>query len=87
MTRDEIAAFFNESAKIEKAIGKMLYIDAVPTLAALTEMRNLVGEQLPGGYYGRCIGCEEVKGEDEMVSFGDENLCTDCAKRLSNAAE
>jgi hypothetical protein len=86
MTRDEIQAFFEESEKVEKAIGKMLYVDAVPTLAALTEMRNLVGEQLPGGYYGKCIGCEEVKGEDEMQSCGDEMMCLSCIEQWNKEA-
>lgn len=80
MTRDEISAFFGEAARVEFALNALPYRDAVPAMRALQDMRDLVGEQLPGGYYGKCIGCEEVKGEDEMVNCGDENLCTECAK-------
>lgn len=85
MTRDEIKSFFNLSDQIESAVGGMPYNAAKTLLGALNEMRSLVGEQLPGGYYGTCIGCEEVKGEDEMVSCGDENLCGVCAKQGATA--
>lgn len=79
MTRDDIKAFFEESTKVQFALNALPYRDAVPAFKALEEMRGIVGEQLPGGYYGTCIGCEEVKGEDEMVDCGDENLCKTCA--------
>ncbi len=81
MTRDEIQAFFEESGKVEKALGGLTHRDAVPALRALQDMRDIVGEQLPGGYYGTCMGCDEVKGDDEMVSCGDEMLCTGCVKQ------
>lgn len=81
MARDEIEAFFGEAAKVEFALNALPYRDAVPAMRALNDMRNLVGDQLPGGYYGKCIGCDEMKGEDEMVSCGDENLCKTCVEK------
>lgn len=81
MTRTEIEAFFDEAAKLEEALGGMIHREAAPALKALDEMRGLVGEELPGGYYGKCIGCEEVMGNDEMVRCGDEDLCTSCVAR------
>lgn len=80
LTRDEIGAFFEEAAKVEKALGGLLHREAGPALQALDDMRGIVGELLPGGHYGKCINCEETKGNDEMVSCGDEDVCTECIK-------
>lgn len=89
MTRDEIKSFFNESEIVESALGHLPYREARPALAALTSMLEIVGGTLPGGYYGTCISCDEVKGIDEMVACGDESLCSICIEvhRKSEAAE
>ena len=86
MTRDEIKAFFEEANKVERFIEGLVFREARPAMLALEEMRGLVGEQLPGGYAGTCIGCEEVKGQDEMVDCGDEELCTECVARYQKDA-
>lgn len=83
MSRDEIKSFFDESTKVQFALNALPYRDAVPALGALEVMRDLIGEQLPGGYYGSCIGCDELKGQDEMVNCGDEDLCKTCADRMT----
>ncbi len=87
MDRDEIKAFMGLSVMVEHALNALPYRDALPAIQKLGEMRDLVGEQLPGGYFGSCAGCDEVKGFDEMVSGGDEWLCQDCMKTAPTEPE
>lgn len=83
MTRDDIKSIFNEAAKVEKALGGLPHRDAKPALQAVQGILDIVGEELPGGYGGTCMGCEEVKGLDEMVSCGDEDFCRTCADQMA----
>lgn len=78
MTREEISDIFNEVKKLHNAVAALPHRDALGAIAAINAIADIIGEHLPGGFYGRCISCEEIKGNDEMVSCGDENLCTDC---------
>lgn len=81
MTREEIDSVMDSLANLDKKVEALPYLDAVEALRAIQEVRDLIGEQLPGGYYGRCLHCEEVKGEDEMQDCGDERICAACVKR------
>lgn len=90
MDRDAIESFFEEAKKVRLALEHLPWRQAVPAMRALDEMRDLIGEELPGGHYGKCIGCGDIKGNDEMVSAGDEDLCRDCyaaADKVPAAAE
>jgi hypothetical protein len=78
MTRDDIKAIFDEAAKVEIALGALTHRDAVPAIEALQAIRDIVGEELPGGCAGLCPMCEEIKGEDELVDAGDERICSTC---------
>jgi hypothetical protein len=78
MSREEITAYFKLSAVLAEDIKALPYRDAANALDRLKEMADIVGEQLPGGYIGECLHCDEAKGEDEMVDCGDEKLCSDC---------
>ena len=81
MTRHDIKAFMEQCAIVEAALSALPYYQAVPAMHALKEARGIVGEQLPGGYFGDCIFCKEPKGEDEMHDYGDERICGACLER------
>lgn len=78
MTRDDIKAIFDEAAEVERALDALPHRDAVAAIKALQAIRDIVGEELPGGHAGLCPMCEEIKGEDELVDAGDECICSKC---------
>lgn len=85
MTREEMKAYFEASSEVLEALKGLPFRDAAVPIGALLEMGELVGQSLPGGYFGECPHCEEVKGQDEMVDFGDERICRSCADRWNAA--
>ncbi len=86
MDKHELKSFFDESYKVQEALENLPYRDAAPALEALKQMQDIIGEaELPGGYYGCCMGCDEIKGHDEMVNCGHEDLCRDCADGLEQS--
>jgi hypothetical protein len=87
MTRDMMKAFFDLAWKVGDALASLPYRDAVGPLHDLQEMRDIVGEELPGGYAGTCPHCEEVKGEDELVDCGDERICQTCVAAWDEKAK
>lgn len=87
MTRDQIKSLYELGSKVTEALSALPYRDAAPAMRALDEMLEVVSDDLPGGYYGNCIFCEEVKGEDEMVDYGDERICTACFAKREDPVE
>lgn len=81
LSRDEIASIHDAANRAQRAVEQLPYAEARKAITALDEIREIAGEHLPGGYYGPCIGCDELKGQDEMVGCGDEDLCADCCDR------
>lgn len=84
MTREDVKAVFAEAVKIETALGGLVHREAEAALRALQEIRDIVGEEVPGGYAGLCPMCDEPVGEDETVDYGDERICKKCADRYED---
>lgn len=82
MTREEAEAVIKAAVKIGDLVEEIPHKIARKILDATKEITEIVGyDAFPGGYYGCCIMCEEPKGQDEMHSCGDEDVCGDCLER------
>lgn len=76
-------------AKVENALGDLTHKLAVPALHDLTELRDMLCEVLPGGYFCLCENCELPIGCDEVSATSPDDgttLCADCLARYSAAA-
>jgi hypothetical protein len=80
MDRETIKDCYKAMDKIEKALGGLPYRDAVPAIATLGELRDTIGEGLPGGFFGHCDICNGILGcGDNFASTDDgEWVCTTC---------
>jgi hypothetical protein len=72
----------------EAAMGDLLHKQAVPAIHKLGELRDVLCEALPGGFFGLCETCELPIGCDEDSSTSEDGvtICGDCLKRYSDAA-
>lgn len=85
--RDELADAYEIISEVEQAVQSLPYRDAHPVIARLNELRDMIGESLPGGYFGACPICGEIRGHDEMVAGDDFDICKECADGYADHEE
>ncbi len=83
MDRNTIKAARDLIASVDKALEELPYRTARPAMASLNELMELVEDELPGGFYGQCEGCEELIGNDDPDPYMGEDvtLCATCYDR------
>ena len=85
--RDKIKCAIEVLDELDKGVQSLPYREARPLIARISELRGIIGMSLPGGYYGACPNCGEVKGHDEMISLGDVDFCEECAPPIDREAD
>lgn len=80
MDRETISDCYRAMTKVEKALDGLRHRDAVPAIETLNELRGMIGEELPGGFFGRCAMCDGALGcYDSLASTVDgEWVCETC---------
>lgn len=89
LTRDELSAALDLIDRAEAAMGDLPHRLAVPAVYALTELRAVLGETLPGGLFCRCEACGVLIGNYEESASDEEGtirVCGDCAEVEAEAA-
>ncbi|MEE9159965.1 MAG: hypothetical protein V3U60_16470 [Gammaproteobacteria bacterium] len=80
MDQDAMKAGFELIGSITKAVEGLPYRDARPALESLNELHDMIGEGLPGGYFGQCEACETLLGNDDEMALTEDDitLCVAC---------
>lgn len=80
MEREDVKACFDLLNAVESCLGSAPHRDAVAAERSLNELRNIIGQDIPGGGYegDDCEFCEEPLGIEEAVRSGDVLLCQPC---------
>lgn len=85
--QEDAHAVITAADKIEKLLDNVPHGIAKHIVRELDEIRNLVGEAFPGGYYGTCGHCDEPKGAEEMCWADDERICNACVEQLNSETD
>lgn len=83
MEREDVKACFGLIDVIENCLANAPHCDAVKAEHHLRELRNIIGQDIPGGGYegDDCEFCEEPLGLEEGVRCGDVLLCQACCDK------
>ncbi|MBN9033679.1 MAG: hypothetical protein BGO05_05335 [Rhizobiales bacterium 63-7] len=81
MTREEISEIFTALDRLADDIDGLTYKAGREANLRLEDIRALVGDCLPGGFFGRCGACHGVLGTDEEVTADGAGhiYCTTCS--------
>jgi hypothetical protein len=86
MDREAIKDCYRALAKVQNGLGALPYRVATPLIAELDGMRDMLAEELPGGFVGFCEMCEGVIAEDDGFA-ADEDGCHICQECCDQALE
>ena len=88
MERKVVKCCFRYIDEIIKAVDAVPHGLAMPIIHQLDELREVIGEELPGGYFSQCEGCGEPIGNDDSFYTSDDcYLCEDCGKGGGESVE
>jgi len=89
MDQTMMKACFELIGEVTKAVEGLPYREARPALSSLNELHELIGEELPGGYFGQCEGCEALLGNDDERGSSEDGLhfCMNCVREFEVAQE
>ena len=84
--RSDAVHVIDSAAKIEALLDDVPHGIARRILAQLRDIRGIVDEAFPGGYWGLCESCDEAKGSEEIYNGDDVAICLDCLDEQKDAA-
>lgn len=88
LSRGELKGALELMDTIEGAFGDLRHAEAVPLVAKMQELRDVVCESLPGGLFTYCEACELPIGCDEESASSDDGvtICAECLKHHETAS-
>lgn len=84
MTREEISEIFTTLDRLADDIGGLTYKAGREANMRIEDVRALIGDCLPGGFFDRCAACRDVLGSDEEVTADGRGhiYCLECSKTI-----